>query len=346
MNNRNSVNYSSRSGKYRNLEPEGPVQPGFWDMMTVAREIFLNSAARAPQGRLPEVRPDLAGLLTPGPKLKFIWFGHSTLLINMNGQTILIDPIFSASASPLGIISNRFQAPLLSPGQLPPVDTILISHDHYDHLDKRTIKAFMAAPTRFLVPAGVGRHLRSWGLPAARIDELDWGESVANQGLTYQAAPARHFSGRGPGGFNKTLWASWIISSPAEKIYYSGDSAYCQHFQEIGGDSGPFDLAFMENGQYDRRWPDSHMMPEDTVQAVIDLRAQVFVPVHWGMFDLSLHHWADPIRRCFREASQRHLAIITPRLGELVDIADPRCYPQWWELDLEECISGDKAAIK
>lgn len=336
MENRKLSNFSPRSGKYRNLQPEGPVQPGFGDMIKVAREIFFNAAARAPRGRLPEVKPDMEALLVPGPRLKFIWFGHSTLLLNLGGQVILIDPIFSPTASPVGLVSNRFQAPLIQPWQLPGVDVIVISHDHYDHLDKMTIKAFIATPTRFMVPAGVGRHLRRWGLPAARIEELDWGQAADYGGITYQAAPARHFSGRGPGGFNKTLWASWIISSSAEKIFYSGDSSYCQHFQDIGSSYGPFELAFMENGQYDRRWPDSHMMPEDTVQAVIDVQARAFVPVHWGMFDLSLHHWADPIRRCFRRASERELAIITPRLGELVDTAIQRSYPQWWELDMED----------
>lgn len=325
------TNYSPVTGEFTNIRPEaGPPKMTFGETLTVARKVFFEGGARIPKGKLPEVKPDLGAFLTPADNMKFIWFGHSTLLLNVDGKTILIDPVFSASASPFNFLVKRFQPSILKLEELPPIDKIVISHDHYDHLDEKTIRFFASKATQFIVPLGVGRHLLDWGIHKTRVSELNWGDSVTDHGITFTAAPAQHFSGRGFFDRNKTLWASWIIQGKSEKIFYSGDSGYGDHFKEIGRRYGPFEYAFIENGQYNERWPDVHMQPEDTLQALIDVDAHTLIPVHWGMFDLALHHWSEPVARTYKIAKNWDLEIIVPRLGEVVDTYEYKTTP-WWE---------------
>lgn len=324
---------------YTNQDKDkGPGDMGVLDMISVIKKSFFDKSERIPKARLPEVTPDLKAFLEPSEVMKFIWFGHSTLLLNVDSHIILIDPVFH-NAGPLSFLIPRFQPPVVKLKELPQVHTIVISHDHYDHLDEKAIKFFKDKTTRFLVPKGVGAHLRDWGIPDSRITELGWNESAVDHDVIFRAVPAQHFSGRSLFDRNETLWASWIIEGKKEKIYYSGDSGYGPHFKEIGEKYGPFDYAFIENGQYNTLWPDVHMQPEESLQALIDLDAEVFIPVHWGMFDLSLHHWSEPIVRTYTIAKNWDIPILTPRIGETVDGLNQPDSP-WWEEVAKATVKG------
>ncbi len=303
---------------------------GIVETLKVMKGVFFDKALRAPKEKLPEMRPDIAEFVKPGPNLKFVWFGHSTLMLNLDGKILLLDPVFSDYAFSLDMFVKRFQPPVLTPAELPHIDAIVISHDHYDHLDKKTIEFFKNKSTGFIVPVGVGDNLREWGIPNSRIVELNWGGTVSHNGLNFTAAPAQHFSGRGLFDRNKTLWASWIIEGHTEKIFYSGDSGYGDHFKEIGKRHGPFDVTFIENGQYNERWPDVHMQPEESIQAHLDVNGGLMIPVHWGMFDLSLHKWNEPVERSYKIAAAWDIPIYIPRLGQIVDTGANLTQQPWW----------------
>lgn len=308
------------------MKQQLPLPSGFLSLLWT---FFFEGRKRAPAARLPEVMPDLAAFLEPSESMKFIWLGHSSVLLNLDGRTVLIDPVFH-HASPFPFLVRRFQAPVLKLRDLPRIDVVLISHDHYDHLDKHVITYLKDQGCVFITPTGVGSHLRRWGVPEHKIIERGWGESVLYQGITFKAAPAMHFSGRSLFDRNKTLWASWILQGKTEKIYFSGDSGYGPHFSQIGEAEGPFDYAFIENGQYNVRWPQVHMQPEESLQALFDLNASVFIPIHWGMYDLSLHHWSEPIVRTHKIATSWDIPILTPKLGEIVD-PTTHTNERWWE---------------
>ncbi len=295
------------------------------------RDWFAKGGYRRPETRLSEVIPDMTCFMEPSGHARVIWFGHSTLLLRMSKKNILIDPMFSNAASPVGFMVKRFQKPVLPLSGLPGIDHILISHDHYDHLDKDSIKFFRDQKTQFTVPLGLGSHLVRWGIAPGRITELDWWESVSKGEIEFIAAPARHFSGRSLTRRNKTLWASWIIRDRSQSLYFSGDSGYDTHFTEIGEKYGPFDLAFMENGQYNVHWKQVHMMPRETAQACVDVKAKRLFPIHWGMFVLSMHAWYEPAEEITREAELREIDLITPKLGEPVTIDNTLKTDSWWQ---------------
>lgn len=298
--------------------------------ISLLKKLLFEKASRSPKTPLPEMKPDLQEFLKPSDTLKFVWFGHSTLLLNLDGQIILIDPVFSDYAFSMDVLIKRFQAPVLKLEELLPIDVIVISHDHYDHLDKKTILHFKDSATKFIVPRGVGNHLTGWGIPEARIVELNLNDSTLHNGLTFTATPAQHFSGRGIFDRNKTLWSSWVIQGRDQKIFYSGDSGYGDHFRKIGDEHGPFDVTFIENGQYNENWPDVHMHPEETIQAHLDLNGQLLVPVHWGMFDLALHHWNEPVTRTHKMAKDWEIPFFSPKLGQIVDIGEQLEQREWW----------------
>ena len=261
---------------------------------------------------------------------KFVWLGHSTLLMKTRGVVIMTDPVFNR-ASPVVLIGHPFsmQNPIAI-DDLPAVDAVIISHDHYDHLDYQAIKDLSERVDRFFVPLGVKAHLQRWGVTGERISELDWYESELYRGLKLTLAPARHFSGRRFSNRNETLWGSWVIDSKALKAYFSGDGGYSETFKIIGDKYGPFDIAFMENGAYNLNWANSHMMPEQTVQASIDLNARVLFPIHWSKFDLSIHPWDEPAIRITAEAKRRDVTVATPLIGEVFDLEKlPQAH--WWE---------------
>ncbi|OED39526.1 hypothetical protein AB833_14975 [Chromatiales bacterium (ex Bugula neritina AB1)] len=258
----------------------------------------------------------------------FVWLGHSTILLKTDGLTVMTDPVFY-NASPIPFTITPFPLQQTTTiEQLPAIDVVTISHDHYDHLDYKAILELDARVGRYLVPLGVKAHLQKWGVADDKITEMDWYDKIDHQSLTFTMAPSRHFSGRS---FKRatTLWGSWIIKSKSLTVYFSGDSGYFDEFRNIGERFGPFDLAFVENGAYNLNWSQIHMMPEESVQAAIDLKAKVFFPIHWGKYDLSSHSWTEPVTRAKAAAMERGVALASPLIGE---VFTPTSYPvsDWW----------------
>ncbi len=300
--------------------------------------ILIDFIKGNPNGRPKSVIPIEKLEITDFPKdnqPKITWFGHSAFLLELDQKRLLIDPMFGKAPSPFPIFGiKRYSKDLpFKMEDLPPIDIVLISHDHYDHLDYGTIKKIKDKVKQFIVPLGVGSHLEKWGVNPAIIKELDWWDELEFAGLKFAAAPARHFSGRGLTDRDATLWCSWVIKSELFNIFFSGDSGYGPHFKEIGAKYGPFDLTLMECGQYDRRWEAIHMTPEETVQAQLDVKGKMLIPIHWGAFTLALHDWTDPIDRVTKAAQKESLAISTPRIGETVYIGS-KDYPRnmWWKI--------------
>jgi L-ascorbate metabolism protein UlaG (beta-lactamase superfamily) len=329
-----SQQYRSEKGIFVNQQ-ENVIELMRKDFSTfnALMEWIKSDGKKAPLSKLPEVKPDLQSFLSPSSDLKLIWLGHSTFLLNMSGVIILVDPVFGPSAAPFSFLVKRFQAPILSLEELPKIDYIVISHDHYDHLDMPTMKFFANKDVQFLVPLGIGTHLNRWGVDEAKITQMDWWQSKTVQDIEFVATPAQHFSGRSPFAENKTLWASWVIRSKSHSVYFSGDSGYNKHYKEIGDKYGPFDIAFIENGQYNEKWRAVHNLPEESVQAYFDLKAKRFLPVHWGMFVLSLHSWREPADKLLELSKVKGVNIITPKLGEMVTLNDSYKNVEWW-LDL------------
>ncbi len=297
----------------------------------VFKKILWGGVDRSPKDKLPEEKPNLSQFLKNDNELKVIWFGHSSFLLNMDGNIILVDPVFSSSASPISFMARRFQKPVLNLKDLPSIDYVLISHDHYDHLDMESIVFFKDKKATFVMPLGVGSHLKGWGISANRIIEKDWWEGITLQGIEFIATPAQHSSGRLPFLRNKTLWASWVLKTESHKIYFSGDSGYDIHFKEIGEKYGPFDVAFIETGQYHENFRAGHMFPNEGAMAYRDLKAEKYFPVHWGMFQLALHSWYDPIQKLFSLSKEMDIDLLAPKLGQIVNIKQPQTIEIWWE---------------
>lgn len=324
-----SPNY--RDGEFQNTLPT----PGFssdknmvvalWEFLTVKRE-----NAR-PQQPLPLVPTDLASL--PLETDTMIWLGHSSWYLQLSGKRILIDPVFSSYAAPFAFLNKAFDGNYpWQAANMPDIDLLIISHDHYDHLDYATIKGLMPKIKRAVVPLGVGSHLRYWGMRDELITEADWQQSVAiSDALSVHVLPARHFSGRGLKR-NQTLWASFMFVTPTQKIYYSGDSGYGPHFKAIGEQFGKVDIAILEDGQYDQDWRYIHMMPEQTAQAAVDLNAERVLPGHAGRFVLAKHTWDDPYKRLAQASKDKAYRLLTPMQGEPVWPADAtQTFRAWWE---------------
>ena len=270
----------------------------------------------------------------PPHQARLTWFGHSAFLLQLDQKHILLDPMCSLTPFPVPFIgSKRYSRKLpIELQELPEIDAVIFSHDHYDHLDYKSVMLLKDKVKEFYVPLGVGTHLRKWGVDSAKIHELNWWDSITHDSLTLTCTPARHFSGRAIRDRNSTLWASWVIKGLEQNIYFSGDGGYGPHFKEIGDKLGPFDIAMMECGQYNERWEAIHMYPEQTVQAAIDVRGELLIPIHWGAFTLALHAWYDPILRVTAEAARLNQPITTPVIGEPV-LFPGTTYPQskWWE---------------
>lgn len=261
-----------------------------------------------------------------------IRLGHSSLLLKLQGRYWLVDPILSQRASPVRFAGpRRYSEPPLRLEELPDIEGVVISHDHYDHLDARTI-AFLSTRVRhYLVPLGVKARLLGMGVPADRITELDWWQSAELDGLVITATPAQHFSGRSPWDTNRTLWASWVFEAAGQRIFFSGDSGYFPGFQQIGERFGSFDAVCMENGAYDAAWPTIHMRPEESVQAFLDLRGKMLIPIHNSTFDLAFHVWRAPLDAIAQLAQEQGIVLATPELGEPVTVGRSRDNTRWWE---------------
>lgn len=327
-----SPNFSTKKNSFINqqeqLVAEAHKNTNTWK---IAKEFFFSQNEVRPKEKLPDIVPNLDDFIKPSDTVKLIWLGHSSFLLRLNNKTILVDPVFSPSAAPLDFITTRFQAPVLSLEELPKIDAIIISHDHYDHLDSRTIQFFRGSAVKFYVPLGVGSHLREWGIKNQFITELDWWESSQLSATEFICTPAQHFSGRTKPHENKTLWASWVFKTNKHKIYFSGDSGYGPHFKKIGDKYGPFDLTLLENGQYNEEWKPVHMHPEETAKAYKDLKSKSLIAVHWGMFNMAVHNWYDPIEAIEKIAKEKNLVLLTPQIGELFVLGQKKKLKPWWK---------------
>ncbi|MCG9748085.1 MBL fold metallo-hydrolase [Shewanella sp. Isolate8] len=278
---------------------------------------------------MPLTRDGIAAL--PDSQDSVIRLGHSSILLKIAGQTWLIDPVFSDRASPFSFIGpKRFHQPPIALEQLPEIDGVLISHDHYDHLDEESIKRLHHKVKRFIVPLGVEQHLLRWGVDKDKVQPLDWWQSVTLGELSITATPTQHFSGRGLWDKNQTLWASYVIQSDRSKLYFSGDSGYFDGFKAIGERFGPFDLTMIETGAYDKDWPSIHMTPEQSLQAHLDLGGRQMMPIHNGTFDLAFHSWYEPLERIAALAADANTQLITPIVGQVLDIHNTPESVAWW----------------
>ncbi|WP_431121094.1 MBL fold metallo-hydrolase [Flagellimonas flava] len=323
-----------KDGTFKNTK-DVPKEASFGEMLSIARKFFFQKVENGrPEMEPPLHKVDSLEIVSQTRGTQLIWFGHSAFLLQMSGKNILIDPMLGAVPAPHPLLgANRFNKELpIAIEKLPKIDAVLISHDHYDHLDYESIKKLKDKVDRFYVPLGVGVHLEAWGVAKDKIEELDWWKETSLDGLDFVCTPAQHFSGRKMNNGQSTLWASWVIKSETERIFFSGDSGYSTHFKEIGEAYGPFDFAMLECGQYNKMWPDIHMFPEETAQAGIDLRAATIMPIHWGGFKLALHSWTDPIERVTKKAKSLGIPLIAPEIGSMIelDLIKNQEVKQWW----------------
>jgi L-ascorbate metabolism protein UlaG (beta-lactamase superfamily) len=326
---RRSPNYSE--DHFKNKVPTDQLKPGTtWE--TIERQLF-GDEQRTPARPVTLVQRTRADYETPPESgLRVTWMGHATVLAEIEGKRLLFDPMWSDRASPSTLVGpRRLHPPPLALEDLPPIDAVLISHDHFDHCDMATVRALATkADLPFVVPLGVGAHLERWGIGAERIVELDWNETATVAGMRVVATPARHFSGRSIGDGDATLWASWCVLAKNRRLYFSGDTGYFDAFARIGELYGPFDLTMIKIGAYGETWPEIHVTPEEAIQAHVDLRGGVLVPIHWATFNLAFHAWAEPGERLRATAEQRGVDLALPRPGELVDVGGPRPSTAWW----------------
>ena len=323
-----SPNYKNGQFQNRNITPaltEGASYLG------VMREFFFGKSKRGkPAAILPSKTVDL--LAFDKDKDVLVWFGHSSYFMQLDGKKFLVDPVLSGSASPIKFTTRSFRgSDVYTANDIPSIDYLFITHDHWDHLDYDTIIRLKPKIKKIITGLGVGEHLEYWGFNKNMIIEKDWDEEVVlEDGFIVNTAPARHFSGRG---FkrNGSLWMSFILKTPRFKIYIGGDSGYDDHFAEIGNKFGPFDLAILENGQYDKNWKYIHMMPEEVIQAAQDLNAKTLLPVHWSKFSLSIHAWDEPIVRASDEARRKNVKLLHPMIGEAIDLKENFSSTAWWE---------------
>ncbi len=301
------------------------VYPEKWCSFAIKDDIRVSENRTVPTDKLPVFKPDFSN----DNVVSATWFGHSSLMIHMHGMNILIDPVFSKRASPLSWIGpQRFTTPSVKISQLPKIDIVLITHDHYDHLDFATIKQLDSRVKRYLVPLGVEKHLKRWNISNKKIIPLSWWNSRNIGGLEITCTPTRHFSGRGLFSQNSTLWCSWVLK---DDKYKSGDGSFGGHFKAIHDIFGDFDFAFMECGQYSKNWHSSHLYPEESAIAAKILGANNVIPIHWGAFVLSNHAWDDSPERFVRKAEHLGLNVITPHLCETITLENTDSYcVKWW----------------
>ena len=320
-----------RNGKFYNLSLTPQLAEGYTMAGIIWDFFFVRHPRRRPVDAIPSEKNDLHKL--PADSDVLVWFGHSSYYIQVGGKKFLIDPVFSGSASPVpGNITSFEGTDRYTADDIPDIDCILITHDHYDHLDYESMLRLKGRTKRLICGLGVGAHLEHWGFDISKIEEKDWYEKVdIGNGFIIHVEPARHFSGRS---FvrNNTLWASYLLECPGMKIYIGGDSGYDTHYAEIGLKHGPIDLALLDNGQYDKRWRYIHNMPEEVAIAAKDLQAKKLIPVHSSKFAMSLHSWDEPLIRISAIAAEAGIALLTPRIGEIVPLhSDLTSFPKWWE---------------
>lgn len=314
---------------------------GFWKALQISWHFMFNKPKNTvPTGSIPIQSLSQSELLA-APDHTLFRLGHSTVLMKLRGEFFLTDPVFSERASPLQWMGpQRFHASPISIADLPPIKCVMLSHDHFDHLDHAAIVQLADKVEHFITPSGVGERLIGWGVDERKVQQLAWWESTEVAGIKLVATPAQHYSGRGLFDANQTLWASWVIldqhaeNSPEHslRLFFSGDSGYFPGFKEIGDKYGPFDVTMIETGCYDKLWPDVHMQPEQSLQAHLDLRGKQLLPVHNGTFDLALHAWYEPFERIVALAAQIGVAISTPQMGQALNLRVPESGVHWWRM--------------
>lgn len=319
-----------RDGAFQNAESTDVMrrEASYWGMLA---DNFRKPADVEPNQPLPTVKTDLNALPAEGTTV--VWFGHSSYLIKSGRTTVLVDPVLSGYASPVSFFGKAFPGTsVYTVADLPPIDLLVLTHDHYDHLDYETVVALRGKVKRVVTSLGVGAHLDRWGYDPTRLTELDWSETVElEDGFSLTAVPARHFSGRGIRR-GQTLWSAFVLDLNGQRIFLGGDSGYGPHFKSIGQQYGPFDLALLECGQYGRDWPSIHMFPNEVPKAANDLGAKVLLPVHWGKFALAFHPWTEPIRQLTAAWNPADsIVLTTPRIGEPVTLGQPLPRDPWWQ---------------
>lgn len=323
-----SPNY--RHGEFQNLHETPQLTEDTNMLGIIYTQLFKKAPRKRPTAVIPSVKTDLKRL--PSGKNSLVWFGHSSYLMQIEGRHILVDPVFSGNASPLpGTMKSFPGTDIYTVDDLPEIDLLLLSHDHYDHLDYKTILKLKGKVGRIVTALGVGAHLEKWEYDAARITETDWNESVdLGGGLLLHTCPARHFSGRS---FkrNQTLWQAFVLKTPSLNLFIGGDSGFDTHFKEIGEKYGPFDLAILENGQYDKRWRYIHSLPEEQLKIAEALKAKRVFTVHSSKFDLANHPWDEPLIKITGNFKNSPIGLVTPKIGELVDLDNPdQEFDPWW----------------
>jgi len=310
-----------------------PVSPGLKPGVErpTMRDFLCGGERRVPSGPLPLVDPVQTWTKRPETGLRVTWLGHSTLLIEIDGVRVLTDPVWGQRASPLAFAGpKRFHPPPAPLAALPPLDAVIVSHDHYDHLDRPTIRALAKTSVPFITSLGVGAHLEKWGVSTERITELDWWEATSVNGVTITAAPAQHFSGRGIKDRNTTLWSSFHLRGPAHSFLYGADSGLTNEYADIGRRFGPFDMVALEIGAYHPSWGDIHLGPDNALTAYGMLGSGALLPIHWGTFNLAVHPWDEPIETVLRRAPSLGIPLVTPKLGEPVEPARAAAPDPWW----------------
>ena len=316
---------------FENVIPQTPRDSGLiWEYL---RQQYAGTEVRTPPQPIPVVRLAAERFRQPpATNVTAIWFGHASVYLELDGIRVMLDPILSDWASPVpGVGPKRFHPPPAELSALPKIDAVLISHDHYDHLDMDTVRHLASTGSHFFVGLGIGAHLERWGVPKAQFTELDWWQSAEVRGVRLTSTPVRHYSGRALSDRNATLWSSWVIAGPTQRIYFSGDTGFGKHFATIGARLGPFDLSILKIGAYGpgQPWLDIHMEPEEAVAAHLALKAKRMLPVHWGTFNLAFHAWDEPIRRAAKAAQEQRIDMATPRIGETVTATSAST--AWWE---------------
>lgn len=316
-------------GKYENQKKWS--EPSFVKSLPIMWDFLFNGKQRTPEKDLPHQRVDLEFFnSTSRNQLSATWLGHSSLLINMDGFRVLTDPVFEKRVSVFG--PTRFGDLPMDIGELRDIDVVIVSHNHYDHLNKFSIRFLKDKVKTFVVPRGVGALIHKWGVSKECIVELNWWEEYRlGEKLMIAATPAQHFSGRGLTDRNKTLWASWVIASQNHKIFFSGDSGYFDGFKQIGNTYGPFDMTFIECGAYDKKWHFVHMFPKETLQAHVDLKGDVLHPIHWATFNLGMHPWYEPMERLTAATRATTIKMVTPLPGETTVYNAGRNVTKWWK---------------
>ncbi|MEO6150725.1 MAG: MBL fold metallo-hydrolase, partial [Mucilaginibacter sp.] len=323
---------SQKKGK-KFLNPVPTDEAGFDKMIPILREYWNNKAETTPKKNLGPFKTDASVYNTPPQSgLRVTWVGHSSLLIEIDGKRILTDPVWSQRVSfSQSFGPKRFFQPPIALKDLPPLDAIIVSHDHYDHLDKDTIKFFAGKAIPFYCPLGVCRYIIEWGVAEDMITEIDWGDSVMlGDDCVITATPARHFSGRGMFNRMETLWASFVIKGPKHAVFYGADSGWFNGFQSIGSTYGPFDLTMLEIGAYGKHWPDIHMGPDHASNAHIALQGKIMMPIHWGTFNLALHPWYEPIEKLVEFAKQKNIELFVPEPGKPTEV-NGAYNSEWWK---------------